>query len=121
MLSIQAFKGIDKKQKATWADKQGKPAIYHCIPRVVDWRFVFGDPNPDPEPQAFPMSMRMRENFAGCRVLKCCVMSNHFHVLLEVQDEEINSPDFGRVCAERLLARRTAGLCELAACLLSQG
>lgn len=28
--------------------------------------------------------MRMQENFSGCRVLSYCVMSNHFHILLEV-------------------------------------
>jgi REP element-mobilizing transposase RayT len=65
---------------AEWADKQGKPAIYHCISRVVDRRFVFGDA----EREHFRMFMRMQENFTGCRVLTYCVMSNHFHVLLEV-------------------------------------
>jgi REP element-mobilizing transposase RayT len=28
--------------------------------------------------------MRMTENFTGCRVLSYCLMSNHFHILLEV-------------------------------------
>jgi putative transposase len=28
--------------------------------------------------------MRMMENFSGCRVLAYCVMSNHFHLLLEI-------------------------------------
>lgn len=28
--------------------------------------------------------MRMQENFSGCRVLAYCIMSNHFHILLEV-------------------------------------
>jgi REP element-mobilizing transposase RayT len=65
---------------AEWAGKHGKPAIYHCISRVVDRRFVFGDG----EREAFRMFMRMQENFTGCRVLTYCVMSNHFHVLLEV-------------------------------------
>ena len=65
---------------AEWAEKSGKPAIYHCISRVVDRRFVFGDG----EREAFRMFMRMQENFTGCRVLTYCVMSNHFHVLLEV-------------------------------------
>ncbi len=65
---------------AEWAGKQGKPAIYHCISRVVDRRFVFGDA----EREHFRMFMRMQENFTGCRVLSYCVMSNHFHVLLEV-------------------------------------
>ncbi len=57
-----------------------RPAIYHCISRVVDRRFVFGDA----EREHFRMFMRMQENFSGCRVLSYCVMSNHFHILLEV-------------------------------------
>jgi putative transposase len=57
-----------------------KPAIYHCISRVVDRRFVFEKR----EREAFRMFMRMYENFSGCRVLSYCVMSNHFHILLEV-------------------------------------
>ena len=58
----------------------GKPTIYHCISRVVDRRFVFGER----ECEAFRMHMRMYENFSGCRVLSYCLMSNHFHILLEV-------------------------------------
>ena len=42
--------------------------------------FVFGDV----EREHFRMLMRMQENFAGCRVLAYCIMSNHFHILLEV-------------------------------------
>ncbi len=30
------------------------------------------------------MYLRMYENFSGCRVLSYCLMSNHFHILLEV-------------------------------------
>ena len=65
---------------AEWADKTGKPAIYHCVSRVVDRRFVLGDE----EREKFRTFMRMQENFSGCRVLSYCVMSNHFHILLEV-------------------------------------
>jgi putative transposase len=71
-------------RKARWLmnsrDALEKPAIYHCISRVVDRRFVFGDD----EREHFRMFMRMQENFSGCRVLSYCVMSNHFHLLLEV-------------------------------------
>ena len=63
-----------------WRDSSSKPAIYHCISRVVDKRFVFGER----ECEAFRMFMRMYENFSGCRVLSYCLMSNHFHLLLEV-------------------------------------
>ena len=65
---------------ATWKDNPDRPAIYHCISRVVDRRFVFGDE----EREQFRMYMRMQENFTGCRVLAYCIMSNHFHILLEV-------------------------------------
>ena len=57
-----------------------KPAIYHCVSRVVDRRFVFGDS----EREQFRIYLRMYENFSGCRILSYCIMSNHFHILLEV-------------------------------------
>jgi REP element-mobilizing transposase RayT len=57
-----------------------KPAIYHCVSRVVDRRFVFGDA----EREQFRIYLRMYENFSGCRILSYCIMSNHFHILLEV-------------------------------------
>jgi REP element-mobilizing transposase RayT len=63
-----------------WAGSEEKPAIYHCIARVVDRRLAFG---PDDKEQ-FRIYMRMMENFSGCRVLAYCVMCNHFHLLLEV-------------------------------------
>ncbi len=63
-----------------WKDSAVKPAIYHCVSRVVDRRFVLGDA----EREHFRIFMRMQENFSGCRVLSYCVMSNHFHILLEV-------------------------------------
>jgi REP element-mobilizing transposase RayT len=65
---------------APWKDSTEKPVLYHCISRVVDRRFVFGDE----EREKFRVFMRMQENFSGCRVLSYCVMSNHFHLLLEV-------------------------------------
>ena len=69
---------------APWKDSLEKRAIYHCVSRVVDRRFVFGDE----EREHFRMFMRMQENFSGCRVLSYCVMSNHFHILLEVPPTE---------------------------------
>jgi putative transposase len=47
---------------------------------VVDRRFVFEEL----EREQFRMFLRMQENFSGCRVLSYCVMSNHFHILLEL-------------------------------------
>ena len=65
---------------APWKDDLRSPAIYHVINRVVDRRFAFGDE----EKEKFRMFMRMVEEFSGCQVLSYCVMSNHFHILLEV-------------------------------------
>jgi len=83
---------------APWKDSAVKPAIYHCISRVVDRRFVLGDA----EREHFRMFMRMQENFSGCRVLSYCVMSNHFHILLEVPP----MPEGG--ISEELLLKRLA-------------
>jgi putative transposase len=65
---------------APWKDSRVKPAIYHCISRVVERRFAFGAE----ERERFRIFLRMQEKFSGCRVLAYCVMSNHFHLLLEV-------------------------------------
>jgi len=65
---------------APWKDSLEKPAIYHCVSRVVDRRFVFGEE----EREKFRILMRKYERFSGCRALAYCVMSNHFHLLLEV-------------------------------------
>jgi REP element-mobilizing transposase RayT len=105
---------------APWKDSAEKPAIYHCISRVVDRRFVFGDA----EREHFRMFMRMQENFSGCRVLSYCVMSNHFHLLLEVppmpasgiSDDELlkrltatNAGAFVAAVAKELAEARAAG------------
>ena len=71
---------MSKRWLAPWKDSREKPAIYHCVSRVVDRRFIFGDI----EREQFRMIMRMMENFTGCRVLSYCIMSNHSHILLEV-------------------------------------
>lgn len=105
---------------APWKDSREKPAIYHCISRVVDRRFVLGNP----EREHFRMFMRMQENFTGCRVLSYCIMSNHFHILLEVppmpeggiSDGELlkrlsatNTEAFVAVVAKELREARTQG------------
>ncbi|MDA0766487.1 MAG: transposase, partial [Verrucomicrobia bacterium] len=59
---------------------KGKPAIYHCLSRVVDRRFVLGDA----EREQFVDYMRLYERFCQVRILNFCVMSNHFHLLVEV-------------------------------------
>jgi putative transposase len=102
---------------APWKDSEKKPAIYHCVSRVVERRFVFGDE----EREQFRILMRMYENFSGCRVLSYCIMSNHIHILLEVPpmpkggftDEELlrrlsaiySEVVVGEVAAELAMAR----------------
>ncbi len=87
-------------RKARWVisskDSVRRPAVYHCVSRVVDRQFLFGDE----EREVFRMFMRMYENFSGCRVLSYCVMSNHFHILLEVPPMEV-----GGISDEKLLKR----------------
>ena len=53
---------------------------YHCISRVVDRRFVFEVHERD----VFRKIMRQVEGFSGVRVLTWTILSNHFHVLIEV-------------------------------------
>ncbi len=59
---------------------RGKPAIYHCVSRVVNRDRVLGRE----EKENFVRLMRMYERFCRVRVLAFVVMSNHFHLLLEV-------------------------------------
>ena len=69
-----------KRWIAPWKDSPDKPAIYHCVTRVVERRFAFGRE----EKERFRALMRRYEDFTGCRVLAYCLMSNHVHLLLEV-------------------------------------
>ena len=59
-------------------------ALYHCISRVVDRQFVLGREEKD----MFVRMMRQYETFCGVRVLSYCIMSNHFHLLVEVPPKE---------------------------------
>jgi len=77
VLALLQKEGLTPKELAALL---GKPAIYHCISRVVDRRFVLGER----EKEQFVSYMRLYEQFSQVRVLAFCVMSNHFHILLEV-------------------------------------
>jgi len=69
---------------------------YHCLSRVVDRRFIFGEP----EKEHFVKLMREYEVFCEVQVLTHSVMSNHFHILLEVPSRPVLLPD-----AEAILAK----------------
>ena len=120
MSGTKGNKKGSKRWISPWADSEEKPSIYHCVSRVVDRRFAFGDE----ERGKFRMFMRMTENFSGCRVLSYCVMSNHFHILLEVppmpegglSDAELlkrlgvfYGEAFVKSVADELVAARTEG------------
>lgn len=55
-------------------------AVYHCFSRIVDRRPVLGDA----EKELFRSLLRELAEFCQLRILTFCVMSNHFHVLVEV-------------------------------------
>ena len=75
------------------------PAHYHCVSRVVDRNFVFGTHERD----VFRKILRQVEAFSGVRVLTWTILSNHFHVLLEVPPpptEPLGDAEILRRCAE---------------------
>jgi len=72
-------------------------SYYHCVSRVVDQRFIFQDH----EREYFVSLMRKLEAFSGMRVVTYCVMSNHFHLLVEEPDQE----DLAPLTADELLRR----------------
>ncbi|MFN0128492.1 MAG: transposase [Verrucomicrobiales bacterium] len=55
-------------------------AVYHCVSRVVDRGKVLGDK----EKEQFTKYMRLYSKLYGLRILTHCLMSNHFHILVEV-------------------------------------
>ncbi len=57
-----------------------QPIHYHCISRVVDRNFVFQVHERD----VFRKILRQVESFTGVRVITWTILSNHFHLLLEV-------------------------------------
>ena len=55
-------------------------AYYHCTSRVVDRRMIMEDV----EREKFYDLMRGCETFAGVNIITYAILSNHFHILLEV-------------------------------------
>jgi putative transposase len=56
--------------------------FYHVLSRVIERRFIFEDRERD----LFKKLMRQQELFSGVRVLTWTCMSNHFHMLVAVDD-----------------------------------
>ncbi|MBL9158588.1 MAG: transposase [Verrucomicrobiales bacterium] len=63
-------------------------SFYHVMSRVVDRRMVF-QPK---DKEIFRKILRNQESFTGVRIVTYCLMSNHFHLLLEVPDRETLAP-----------------------------
>lgn len=55
-------------------------AHYHVVSRVVNREFVLGEE----EREQLVKFMRLYERLCGVRVLTYCILSNHFHLLVEV-------------------------------------
>ncbi len=72
------------------------PSHYHCISRVVNREFVFGVHERD----VFRKILRQVEAFSGVRVLTWTILSNHFHLLLEVPPRSAELP-----CDDEILRR----------------
>ena len=71
-----------------------RAGIYHLVARTVWKTFLFHDQ----EKEQLRYIMRAYEGFCGVRVLTYCLMSNHFHILLEVPpkqdaDKLLEAPD----------------------------
>jgi putative transposase len=62
---------------------------YHVVSRIVNRDFVLGSE----EKAYFLQTMRRLEVFCGIRVITYCIMSNHFHILVEIPKSEKLSDD----------------------------
>lgn len=72
----------------------GVSASYHCMTRTVNGERLFGDR----EKEVLRKMLRQVADFCGVEVLTYCIMSNHFHVLIQV-------PDASEVSDQELLRR----------------
>ena len=77
-MSIGRFPGMRRARLKVPADRP--VGYYHCLSRVVDRRFVLHETEKD----QFVSLMREYESFCEVEVLTYCVMSNQFHILVEV-------------------------------------
>lgn len=79
-------------------------AYYHCVSRVVDRRMVLGDLEKD----RFEALMWEYATFCGVNIVTHSVLSNHFHLVVEVPRRPDVLPD------DEELIRRIEGLTGLA-------
>ena len=77
---------------------------YHCVSRVVHRQMLLGMA----EKEKFVQVMREYEEFCELKVLTFCVMTNHFHILVEVPKRPETPPS-----AEELLKKLGRLTCQL--------
>ena len=70
------------------AAPEEEAGCYHCISRVVDKRFAFGER----EREKFRGLLREYCAFCGVEVLTWCILSNHFHLLIKVPQKPVTPP-----------------------------
>jgi putative transposase len=83
----------------------GPCSYYHVLSRSIERRYILGEE----EQEHFRKLMRAQEAFSGVRVLTWNCMSNHFHMLIAVEDRESDGvrTELGRLMVddEAFLAR----------------
>lgn len=77
------------RQPRLTAPQELPKAVYHCLSRVINREFVLGPAERD----QFLIFMREYEAFCGVRILTYCILSNHFHLLIEVPQRPTQLPD----------------------------
>ena len=65
-----------------FTNPETQAGVYHCVSRVVDRRFIFGEA----EKEMFNGMMRAFAAFHQVEVLTFCLMGNHFHLLVRVPE-----------------------------------
>jgi hypothetical protein len=84
-------------------------AVYHATSRIVHRQLLL---TPEAK-EEFRKFMRMYERYSGLRVLSYCIMTNHYHILLEVPPMPEGGEMVGGVdlrLSEEELLRRLGGL-----------
>lgn len=85
MLARRRFVSYPPQMRSPRKFQLGEGCRYfHCISRVVNRDFVFGNE----EREYFRQLLRKVEAFSGVRVLTWTILSNHFHLLVYVPDRE---------------------------------
>jgi len=73
-----------RKPRAFQLGEPGRAHFYHVVSRVAGREILFGDA----EREAFMEMLFKQAAFSGLTVIAWCFMGNHFHLLLEVPDQE---------------------------------